>query len=123
MVRILKLCLLTALLLSLPLRAVAGMAMPSCAMHPAGMPLAAAGAADGGHCAHGAEDETAASAAGLGADCTLYGDCCVAGAALPMLAMAMPLVPSGDGPLFLPPVPHAGFEPDGPERPPRSTSL
>lgn len=123
MARTLKLSLLAVLLLTLPLRAVAGVAMLSCMAHHAGMAVAVTadmGAAD--HCAQASEHAPTQPSAKFGAECTLCGDCCVAGAALPILVAVSPLLPSNDGPPVIRSSAYPGFEPDGPERPPRSTS-
>ena len=121
--------LLIAVMLALPLRAVAGMAMSGCAMSHAGMAADMmqdavqqvgddcqhdmSGAA--GHC-HDEGDNAPGSQASSG--CGACGDCCVGMLSIPMgmahFSAESPsiLVSSSD-------LPYAGFQPEGPDRPPR----
>lgn len=114
--------LLIALMLAVPLRAVAGVALPCMmaghgATTPADMPKAAA--ADHCHDEQPCDEGRHAHPAG----CKLCGDCCLGSVSIPV-SVRLPLAdpPSSDV-LILPFRAYASFMPDGPERPPRSTVL
>lgn len=114
--------LLIALMLVLPLRAMAGLAMACPMASDAAMQMPHEGSAEmpSGHCQHEQGDSDQQHAQG---GCKLCADCCMASFSLPV-SIQFGLAANPQSiliPLFI--QAYTGFQPEGPERPPRSSAF
>jgi hypothetical protein len=116
--------LLIALMLVVPLRALAGVAM-ACPMGSEAMQMqhAIPGEMPSGHCQdmqHGQGDMDQQHAQG---GCNLCADCCLGSASVPVAVRFASFDKSRSPLISLFDLAYSGFQPEGPERPPRSSAL
>lgn len=124
--RTLSLLLLIVLILAVPLRALAGVAVPCMTAHAATMPVTMQsmdhpGVQMADHDCHDAQSCDHVKSHPAQDLCKLCADCCLGSASIPVhIRLALGDRTVSDI-LLLPVHGYAGFMPEGPERPPRHT--
>ena len=126
--------LLITLILTLPLRAVAGMTMAGCAGHDLAaehMQAMAQQSMDACHSSAGHDDQAGhghchdadTPIKHVGGTCSACGDCCVGVLSIPSVEFSLFNPGSPSVQISFLAQPYAGFQPEGLDRPPRHTVL